>query len=478
MKRKSNDVDTSVFILVLLFLHRILLFYSLDVKYTFDSLEYISRSGFDCFFGKVDRYRLPVYPMIIDIFQRVFVHKTDLAICIFQLIVSLVSIVVLYLTVKKVTKNKAVSLIITCLYSTLNAVSGWDKALLTESLSMSLTVFILYGLIFFLLETKVRYAVLASVMLVIGCFLRAIFVIYAGMFFGALILILVIALLSKKHEIDKSFKKNYILSIGAAFVPVILSLVYAFCFYTQFGSFTMSDSYLGQQLYIVLKFDMYKDCTNNAITQIADEITSSKLPDLAEEGDKIMAPELEAELHSIVDTTTAVEYDLNSVDNFSLGRFYIMDKFSREDVKDFVDVSMKNHRLLNIQRMISNSVDVYSTDRYIHIGYDRNTEVLYTFLNDFFSVVNFTVLHTLSVSIAEIYIFFNNLRKKKVTDWIRLGLGGFMLSTVMLSLIGTNDEYSRTAITALPVMFIALSIYLNQAVQYIRKAVNPKKSAT
>ena len=469
MKNRSNEVDTSVFVFVMLFLHRILLFYSLDVKYTFDSLDYMTKNGFDCFSGKLDRYRLPVYPMIIEVFQKLFTYETGLIICIFQLLLSLLSLIFLYLTVKKVTKNKTVSLIISCLYSTLNAIAGWDKVILTESISLSLTVFALYGIVSFLMENKVRYAVLASGILVVGCFLRAVFVIYAGMFFGALILILITSLFSKKNKTSSNYKRNYLLSIGAASVPVILSLVYAFCFYTQFGAFTMSDSYLGQQLYNVIRLDMYKDCTNNEITKIADEITSSKIPEKAKPGDKILDPEIQQELQKIVDSITGSSYDLEKMDNYSMGRFYIMDKFSRDDVKAFVDVSMKNHRLINIQRMISNSNDKFITNRYISISYDRNTDILYSVLNDFISVITITMLHAFIVSIIEIILFFRYLLKNKEAKWIRLGLGAFILSTVLLSLIGTNDEYARTAITALPFMFVALSFYLKRAFQYLKK---------
>ena len=469
MKRLNTNVDSSVLVLVLLFLHRILLFFSLDIMYTYDSYEYIIRNGFDCFCGKVDRYRLPVYPMLIDVFQGIFNKKANIALCVFQLLISLLSIFVFYLIAKKVTNNKIVSMVITCIYSTIESISGWDKTILTESISLSLTVFILYGMISYLLENKVRFAVLTSVLLVVGCFLRAVFVIYAGLFFGALILLFIFSLFDKTEH--NRPKKKSLLSIGIASFPVLLVLLYAYSFYLQFGSFTISDSYLGQQLVIVLQTDMYKDSSNKEITRIADDIINSKLSAEACEGDRILDPEIESRIQTILNEKTGLNYDMKIIDNYILAGTYILDTYSRKDVQHFVDSSMKNHRMLNIQRMISKSFETYSAENYQKVAYERNTELLYALLNNTISILIFNVLHSFVVSLVEIITFIYYFRKRKEANWIRLGLGVFILSTVVLSLAGTNSEYARTAITALPFMFIAFAFYLRRAIQHFNLAI-------
>lgn len=456
IKKKSGEVYSSVIVFALLFLHRILLFYSLNINYTFDSYDYIARDGFAFLTGNVDRYRLPVYPMIIDIFQRIFTRNIDMAICIFQMILSLLSIVVLYLTVKKITKNHSVSLVVTSFYSTLASVGSWDKILLTESISLSLTVFILYGIISYLMDYKLRYVALTSALLVIGCFLRAVFVIYAGMFLGALILILVISLFAKKTDNIK----DGLIGIGLSAVPVILVLIYACCFCSNYGAYTISDSGLGQQLYIVLQYDMYRDCTDNEISVSADEILNS---DLDQEGSKDIDSDIGKRVVDILNEQTGNASKLHYLNKYSIARMYIMETFSREEVKSFVDVSMKNHRDLNIYRILTSALDEFSMTRYNRVAYDRGTQTLYNILT-VTSLISFNLIPLIVIALIEVVVFFYNLLRKKKQEWIRLGLGAFIMSTVVLALVGTNDEYARTAITSLPFMFTALGLYISAIV--------------
>ena len=62
-------------------------------------------------------------------------------------------------------------------------------------------------------------------------------------------------------------------------------------------------------------------------------------------------------------------------------------------------------------------------------------------------------------------LFRSVLIRKKTILWLRIGLGSLILSTIYLSLHGTNFEYARTAITALPFVFAAFSLYLDKFVK-------------
>jgi len=75
--------------------------------------------------------------------------------------------------------------------------------------------------------------------------------------------------------------------------------------------------------------------------------------------------------------------------------------------------------------------------------------------------VTLTVLHSFVISVIELLSFIVILIKKKKADWLKLGLGTFILATILLSITGTNGEFARTAITALPFTFVALATYAN-----------------
>jgi len=65
-------------VLSFLFIFRIVYFFSLTYTLTPDSYEYIAVDGFAWLQGSVDRYRLPVYSMLIDICQ--FISKNHFVI--------------------------------------------------------------------------------------------------------------------------------------------------------------------------------------------------------------------------------------------------------------------------------------------------------------------------------------------------------------------------------------------------------------
>ena len=361
-ENKTIKRSLSFYVLIVLFLIRIALFCCLDVTICYDSYEYISRNGFSWLEGTVDRYRLPVYPMIIDIVQALFGEHFDFILSYLQLLVSLVSFVVLYCTLNKLTDKKWISTLITILYAVNNAVSGWDKTILTESFSLSITIFILWGIISFLKDNKICYAVIATIFLTIGCFMRAVFALYAGMFWGALILISIIQSLKEdKVAHDKSLRNNW---IGAAIstIPILLVLVYSFAFYNQYGAFTMSDSYLGQQLVVVINNGYYHDSSDSELVSIADGIAYSYEETVAAN------PAIEDRLETIACRDTGIDYDLSIPAGDTLARWYIMDAYDRTRIVAFVEESLGDHRLENWSRMLPCLYYAYSSTGYSSVS--------------------------------------------------------------------------------------------------------------
>ena len=448
---KSFIKKPEVIILSFILIFRVVYFFCLDYNFFPDSYEYIARDGFSWLQGSIDRYRLPVYPMIIDICKFVSGANFAFLVCTIQLTASLVSIIILYLTIKRITNKKWICLFITFLYGTLNATVGWDKTLLTESLSLSLTVFIIFGIVSFLKSKYYKYVAFTTICLLFGCFLRAVFVIYAGLFFGFLVLITILP--SRKMDSITRSKQRRINAICSviAVIPVVLVFVYAFMFNNQYGGFTISDSALGQQLYIVIGNEYYKDSSDKELREIADYIKNK---------DTILDPSIESELDSIIYNRMGNEYDYSDMDSNTLCRWFIMEHYDRNRVKEFVNESKTKHIRSYIVCIPLNTFESFSSSQYNCIKSSAIARGLSQITNNLLFFLTITVLHSLLISMIELLSFIIILIKKKKADWIRLGLGVFILSTVLLSIFGTNAEFARTAITAIPFMFVAFAAYI------------------
>jgi len=490
-------------VLSFLFIFRIVYFFSLTYTLTPDSYEYIAVDGFAWLQGSVDRYRLPVYSMLIDICQFISKNHFAFIVCLIQLFASLLSILVLFLTIKKVTCKKWIALVLTFIYSTLGAVSGWDKTLLTESLSLSLTIFILYGIISYIKDRKYTSVVLTAICLLIGCFLKAIFVLYAGLFFGFLILI---SIFPGKNDgqVDKRFRIKNLKSTLISIVPIILVFAYAISFSRTYGGFTLSDSSLGQQLFVVLDNGYYKSSSDEEIKNVAESIMSTTANSAIEKKyDEFVADfykdsdvsekdilELKNKMLSLVDNTLdqelenrldeyiSAEYqnDFNSsyTNPVYLARIYIMESYDRDRVVQFVSEAKNKNFVSYFLKKPLNLNDIFSSYN------DRNSStiayIIVNFVDKLLHVFRFSLLHSLIVSAVELISYLVILIKKKRSDWIRLGLGTYILVTIFLSIFGTSSEFARTAITSLPFMFVSFAVWANLISEYAVNKIEQKQA--
>ena len=494
IKQKSE-----VIVLSLLALFRIIYFNGLDIHYTVDSYEYISRDGFAWLSGVPDRYRLPVYPMLIDILKSAFGDAYPYMLCLLQLIVSICSIVVFYLILKKLVNSKNLCMIFTAFYATFNALTGWDKTLLTESLSLSLTVFLLFAIVSYIKSNKYKYIIEASVIIIIGSLLRAIFAIYGGLFFGFLI---IYTIFPGKFSSDSEKKLQRIKILKGsliALLPIVLILGYSYLFYNQYGCFTMSESALGQQLSVVLENEYYTNADDKELVKVANHILNTKseslinreLYDFSAETvgfnessyelfdelkqkyleanpDIMLDPKYEKFVEKYIDEIYSSKYDCDNFEAYFLARQYIMGNYDRNRIEDFVNDSKNQNIAEYMSNMIYNTFDNYKS--YIESNEDEKVDPINGFIEFTLFTISFSVLQTAFIALIEFAVFLYVLIKKKRTDWIRLGLAVFIIAGVILSVVGTNGEYARTAITSLPFVFTSLSLLCYNMVNRIKQS--------
>ena len=419
----------------------------MDVLYTPDSYEYIRVNGFSWLSGDLDRYRLPIYPMLIDIFQLLFENNFDSAICVFQLIISLLSIIAIYLLLTKLINSKSICLIFTIIYGSFYAIAGWDKTLLTESLSISITVFIIFGMVFYIKQNSNRSLVFSLICVTIGSLLRAVFAIYAGIIFAFIILYCIIS----GDMYDKELKMK---SFIGAIIPIIIILGYAFVFMCQYRHFTLSDSGMGQQLYLVIEKGFYQNSSDKELIDVSNKLLTQS---------QAYENELEQYIFELYENT---EYNIESFPTTYLARLYIMNNYDIGRISDFVRESKQNNTRLYTKEIISHVYGKFESYNCLkgNITLIKINKFFYQTIFSFY----LTLLQSIFISIVEFLSFAFILLKQRKIEWMRLGLSIFIISTVLLSVFGTNSEFPRTSITALPFMFVALAIWSADIVCRIR----------
>lgn len=466
------------------------------VSVALDSGEFIGIDGFAWLTGNIDRYRLPVYPMVIELCERLFGGRSQMAVCMLQLVVSLASTVAMYSMMKKLSDRAYVYLPVFVLYGLSTVVMGWDKVILTESLSISLTVFVLWGLVSYIKEPKLRYIVFAVVCAGIGAFLRAVFAVYAGAILVFLLLRLIFP--GKKEAQEKPAQRKLdAKGLIVAVIPVLMLLGYAGMFSARYGAFTLSDSGLGQRLYIVLEQGYYQDAGDGQIKADADHILSAVTAqeyessvnsvftklygnDLPEEEKNALMEQvrasvpqpilLEEKYETVLDKLFkrlyGPENQVHYHEKLYRARCYIMESYDRARIERFVDEAMSANFTAYLKSTPEKYMGVFSAN---YQGGKNGTlaSLVRTIPVLLLPLPRLGMLQALLISVAELAVYFVLLLRKKQSQWLHLGFGALILATCLLALFGTNGEFARTAITVYPMLFGVFAIWIDRAMARI-----------
>lgn len=108
--------------------------------------------------------RTPLYPLIIFICRKLVGETYYLqTVALVQIAVSYIAVYYLYKAVYAATGKNTISAFVTLLYGCNAAVVGWDCSILTESFSVSASVFFLYAIVKYVKSMRIRDGILAIV---------------------------------------------------------------------------------------------------------------------------------------------------------------------------------------------------------------------------------------------------------------------------------------------------------------------------
>ena len=418
----------------------------LTVHFSWDSFQYINLHLLDYFY-EIDELRLPGYVAIVDLFQFLFKAPRFLeALVVFQTMLYLISIAFFFFTLEQVIRCKAIVVFTTIVYFSSPAIFAWNKAILTESLTLSLLAIFIYIFVSFLRKPAWQKMMLIAVVLILMILIRP----------SSLVFLLIsIGFCFFKLLIDKSNRHIYTMCSLIILIPPLLCCFYAYAFYQQHGSFTLSNLVTKQQLYVAIDRGYYKDAHDSGLIRKIEEI---------KESDKWAAMEF--------------VYDLGQEQ-----RDAFHDKVYQANMKQYIEDTIKLALALNTIKfeprvtLVNDSYGYYGSQlAWEYYGFPSNTFLNTTIfskytgqlISDIFTWVNF--LHVYFLCAIQFFIIIYRFFTKKTLEWIDSGIFIFILAIILTTFFGTCAEWGRTAVCVLPFTYIGYAINVDRI--FYRSIIN------
>ena len=262
-KKESEKLRWDVLILTTIILIKFMLFLKIGILDTFDGNDMMAINGFDIFKFKVDDWRMPLYPLLFEIFEWIPINvEPKILVIAVQFFGSCITTIIFFKIAKELSDSLIMTSTATVLYALSGGVLGWDKVVSTESLTLSITVIIIYYLIRYTKDKKLKDAGWGCFWTTISVFLRAanlIYVVIITLFFVLQILL---------YKKEKTEKKKILSYVGIGIAPI---LVYAVLFYQTFGTFTLTNASINQAFNNVVQSGLYADSENERLVEVIEE---------------------------------------------------------------------------------------------------------------------------------------------------------------------------------------------------------------
>lgn len=396
-------------------LYRMCFFASTKVKTFPDSTGYIKYQFGNLLHGQLNG-RTPIYPFVIRLFMKIVGETYYLeAVTIFQSIVSFIAVVFFFRICKLFSLNKQLTLILTYLYGLNTSIIGWDRAILTESLALSLLMITFFYTFKFIKDCSARSAIIAVILVFVMIFERPSSIIYYLMIS---VFIIIFCLINKI--------KNSNLIYGVMLATCAVMLIYMTAFYHQYGVFSLTDAVPRQHLYVTIDHGYYTSSSDQKFIENVD---------------------MALRAHPDDKWATMVEV-LNKYGNKEVTR--LTNECYRKNMRAFI--------FDRIHQIYKDSSHDYIIDYLAYKDYDDCLPIkAMVYFNELFRI---NVKHTIIMFFIIIALFFKDLINKRI-KWICLGLFGSMFATLFVSYYGTCGEYPRTMVCLIPIFYVALVYILN-----------------
>ena len=195
--------------------------------------------------GRLDQLRTPVYPLFLHVIQSIFGPKAFLTAAILvQHLLFLISVYFFYSLTKSLF-GSSTAFWVTLFYAVFPSISSWNNLIMTESLAISGSVFLLWTIHRLRRRPSFLYGILLTVIVIFLLFLRPAFI-YLLPVLGVFSV-----LLFWKNEIFPA-----ILILSGSIISCLLMLAYMAEYKKEYGIFAVSDVSIINQYYIARNSDI------------------------------------------------------------------------------------------------------------------------------------------------------------------------------------------------------------------------------
>lgn len=245
------------FILVVLALHLLVVSCYEESAFMGDTPSYLNYPQ-NILRGEINPSRTPIYPYFIKLSTLLIgdpIHGT----IVFQTILSLATIVVFYLISLRLFKSPVTARVTTLFFSCNPSLASWDKCILTESLSITLIVLMLWQVILLVDQPGIKRMIMITFLVLLSIFTRPSFVLLIPVFIVFWFILFGLKKLDQRLLVIGLFSQLF---IG------ICILLYSFGNSQQNGYFSLSNIPIGNVVRILAENNLHQHGNDQEITNI------------------------------------------------------------------------------------------------------------------------------------------------------------------------------------------------------------------
>lgn len=426
---------------------------------------------FNIFKGETDIFRTPGYPYFLKLIHFLTGNaELDSAfyiwVVVFQSILSLSSVILIYLAGRKLFKNKYVLSAAALFYGISPSVFSWDACILTESLSLfsvSLLIFIVFS---YLAKPNLFKAIVLGLYSFVMVMIRPTFI-----YVLAILAVFFIA----RFIFTRVDRRNCIAGFLSVVVSIGLVLGYCGLNYNNYGYFAVSSvNNTVNNLYIVMvngwtDNDEYPEIKEHIETEMAYTDVGYWIPTIIERLPETFSySEIDSYVSGCINKHKS-EYLKYTVDKFKArmnqsvaSQYTVINDNADEELKNM------NSTLRNAVYTLCNSV---STDRNIDFVSYSSEQPIFRSISK--GIINFTFPFTflgcfILVAIGILFALIILIVKKRIC-WQVIGLCAIIFSHIFVSVFGAQAEWARLSTMVIPAVILLVFFFLDYIINCIKK---------
>jgi len=273
MKDKVLKIIKSpiIYILILCVFFQIKIYKNASNEYTLtpDSYTYYEEyKGGNILKGEIDDFRTPGYPEFIKII-KIFSNEDDLYnnVVIVQKIMFLIEIILIYMTMIKITKNKIISSIISLIVGICPYFVLFNTLILTEALAVFELVLLIFITTLYICKPRKLTAALTGVIILLMIMTRPGYIYMIPIY----VLFWVLRYILNKKEI-----RNAVIGLVSVFITSVLIFMYCIQIKNLYGNFMISSVTYINDLVSIADSKAYTETSESEIKQIMQEVRDDK----------------------------------------------------------------------------------------------------------------------------------------------------------------------------------------------------------